>query len=128
MDRKKILILICSLVLIVGGVFVAVRLVKNNPTKEQRSFADNFAQKTQAAKMKTITGNVESIDIVGIGIRLGQEHFEVKINKNTPVTVINSGAKKTNHGQISDIKLNDTIKVDYDKDTLNAIMITIVRP
>jgi preprotein translocase subunit YajC len=126
MEKRKKLILILFLIVFIGGMLVVVKMVKNKPTKEQQVFANNFAQKTQMAKNTVLTGTVESLDGGKMTVHLGQTHATVGISKDTPVTIMDKNGKAT-RGQVSDVKLGDVIKVEYDKVTMNVSMATLFK-
>jgi preprotein translocase subunit YajC len=128
MERKKRRILIFSLIVLAVGiaVFLVWIGVGNKPTKEQQAFADNFSRTMQVAKNETTTGTIESIDSEKIILRLGQKSTVVKINKDTRIVILDK-MKKATAGQISDVKVDAIVKVEYNKITMDAVLVTLVK-
>jgi preprotein translocase subunit YajC len=126
MNTKKIIAII-SLIVLIGGVVVFALWIKNKPTKEQKAFANKFAQDMQEAKNDSTTGTVESIDSQKMVVRLGKEHATVRMSGDVIVTILSGSAKKTIAGKMTDIKVGDNIKVVYDKVTMMAVSITLAK-
>lgn len=125
MDRKKI-ILTVAIIVIVAGIISLAMWIKNRPTKEQENFADKFTQAMQTAKNVTRVGTVESIDKESLTIRLKKDRTTVKLDEET-VYSIRSKDQKDVKGKLADVKLNDVVSVEYDKATMRAVSVTLIK-
>ena len=125
MKSKKITLILLLIIIIAGVVFFVARN-KNNPVDEQKAFANKCAVDMQAAKSQTMAGAVEAIDAQSLTVRFGQIKKVMKLNNATRVMLMDKTKKKT-AGQISDVKQNDTVTVEYDKDSMNVTSITVAK-
>jgi preprotein translocase subunit YajC len=122
MNTKKIIAII-SLIVLIGGVVVFALWIKNKPTKEQKAFANKFAQDMQEAKNGSLSGTVTEITGEKIVLSsVAKKRTELKINTATPVAFMNK-EKKLTKGQIADVKAGDLIDLKYDRDTMNVVLI-----
>ncbi|MFZ2188337.1 MAG: hypothetical protein WAV73_02115 [Candidatus Moraniibacteriota bacterium] len=128
MKITKRRILIFLLIVFAVGVVALLAWVRteNQPTKEQKAFADNFFRTMQVAKNETTTGTVESIDRKNMILRLGQKSTVVKMDKDTRVVILDK-MKKTIEGQLSDVRVGAIVKVEYNKTTGHVVLVTLVK-
>jgi len=122
MTRKKVFTIIFLIILIGGIVFLAL-LIKDRPTKEQKAFADKFAQDMQEAKTGSLSGTVSEITGEKLTLfSITKKRTELKINEATPVVFMNK-EKKLTKGQITDVKAGDFIDLKYDRATTAVVLI-----
>jgi preprotein translocase subunit YajC len=124
MERKKILLGVLLLIVLIGGAFYFALWMKNRPTKAQREFAKTFSQKMMQTKIAITTGTVESVSAGKLVVNLGTKDTTVNVTSDTIISLIYR-EKKAATGKIADVKVGENVKVEYDKETMNATKIIV---
>ena len=135
MDKKQKLILTFAIVVLIGAIsFAVVEIsVKNqssstNGNNSIQKPANMFgSDKNKTANMANVVGNVMIISEKTITIKKEDGTIaEVNINGTTPVLVPKDGQMK--NGQMADLKVQDLVNVQYDAQTKNVQLISIIPP
>ena len=129
MDRKKtfLILLLVMLIIVAGIVFYGLKTPKevtdqNNSQANSKPVATNlFSQNTDSTKKTvSLTGTADKTLI----IKDATIATIVNINGATPVMLKQKdGTLKA--GQIANLRINDSIKVEYDLETKDVQLITI---
>ena len=133
MDRKKtfLILLLVMLIIVAGIVFYGLKTPKevtdqNNSQANSKPVATNlFSQNTDSTKKTvSLTGTADKIEEKTLIIKDATIATIVNINGATPVMLKQKdGTLKA--GQIANLRINDSIKVEYDLETKDVQLITI---
>ncbi|MFZ2193404.1 MAG: hypothetical protein WAV31_04140 [Candidatus Moraniibacteriota bacterium] len=135
--NKKSLVILIGIIIFITIIYFASFLVSKKYTEENQKI---IQEKTVDVGTEIITGELrkmheQSIDVLGppkeikIGdeMKISREIESYNISLVSPVTPVTVGldADKKD-GRLSDLKIGQTIMIEYDKQTKNALSIVIV--
>jgi cytochrome c-type biogenesis protein CcmE len=138
MNKRKILTIIVVAIILIATIFLIVLRVangnKNNKNVEapvsgqSKNNSNMFDVKNSSnAKMIEITGSVKEIMEKTMTITTAQGDVSVGINGATPVMLSMDKNVQLTVGQIADVRLNDSVDVQYDQNTKEAHLVTITQ-
>ena len=135
MDRKKafLILLLVMLIIVAGIVFYGLKTPKedaglNNPSTEKKPTVTNLFSQNSDSTKKTVslTGTADKIAEKTLTVKDATTSASTVVNINgaTPVMLKQKdGTLKA--GQIANLRINDSIKVEYDSETKDVQLITI---